>query len=206
MTESFSLEILLTDDAALLEADRDSLLEWYEKHPGSLIAAYLLGKKSWLETGEPDQEYVNKIHQLSQNPGQAAGMLKKMKKEWQVWKKNQPAEKPMPLTHNIRPAESQPVAEIKQKTVKKKVEPRSAFTRWLLDLDQNLHPEAGGMEPKAEGEDLQLKDEILSESLASIYAAQGLIQEAVDMYKKLSLINPEKSAYFANLIEKLIKN
>jgi len=34
---------------------------------------------------------------------------------------------------------------------------------------------------------------------------QGHIDKAIEMYEKLSLINPEKSAYFAALIEKLKK-
>jgi hypothetical protein len=46
-------------------------------------------------------------------------------------------------------------------------------------------------------------DEIVSETLANIYAAQGDIQRAMKVYKKLGLLNPEKSAYFAALIKKL---
>lgn len=36
-----------------------------------------------------------------------------------------------------------------------------------------------------------------------ILATQGKTDKAIDMYKKLSLRNPEKSSYFANLIENL---
>ncbi len=46
-------------------------------------------------------------------------------------------------------------------------------------------------------------DEIVSETLANIFAAQGDIQRAMKVYKKLGLLNPEKSAYFAALIKKL---
>jgi hypothetical protein len=46
-------------------------------------------------------------------------------------------------------------------------------------------------------------DEIVSETLANIYAAQGDVQRATKVYKKLGLLNPEKSAYFAALIKKL---
>lgn len=44
---------------------------------------------------------------------------------------------------------------------------------------------------------------IISESLAKILADQGKIDKAIDMYKKLSLRNPEKRSYFADLIENL---
>jgi len=47
---------------------------------------------------------------------------------------------------------------------------------------------------------------MMSEGLAKILASQGKIDRAIDMYKKLSLRNPEKRSYFANLIENLTSN
>ena len=44
---------------------------------------------------------------------------------------------------------------------------------------------------------------IISESLAKLLAEQGKTDRAIAMYKKLSLRNPEKSSYFARLIEQL---
>ena len=44
---------------------------------------------------------------------------------------------------------------------------------------------------------------LVSETLAQIYADQELYQRAIDIYKKLILLFPEKSAYFATLIEKV---
>lgn len=46
-------------------------------------------------------------------------------------------------------------------------------------------------------------EEIVSETLAQLYAQQGNIQKAVHIYKKLSLLNQEKSRFFAAQIEKL---
>lgn len=44
---------------------------------------------------------------------------------------------------------------------------------------------------------------VISESLAKLLAEQGKTDRAIAMYKKLSLRNPEKSSYFARLIEQL---
>lgn len=42
-----------------------------------------------------------------------------------------------------------------------------------------------------------------TETLAAIYAEQGYFDKAKEVYSKLILLYPEKSAYFASLIEKL---
>lgn len=46
-------------------------------------------------------------------------------------------------------------------------------------------------------------DEIVSETLAELLVRQGSIQKGIDMYDRLSLIFPEKKAFFAARIQKL---
>lgn len=44
---------------------------------------------------------------------------------------------------------------------------------------------------------------VISESLALVLAKQGKFDKAIEMYRKLSLRNPQKSTYFAGLIQEL---
>ena len=46
-------------------------------------------------------------------------------------------------------------------------------------------------------------DDMVSEELAEVYLAQGLNDMAIETYRKLSLLNPEKSVYFAEIISKI---
>jgi len=45
--------------------------------------------------------------------------------------------------------------------------------------------------------------EVVTEAMAEVLAKQGMREKATEMYRKLSLLEPEKSAYFADKIEKL---
>lgn len=59
------------------------------------------------------------------------------------------------------------------------------------------------------GEDLARESvredpELISEELADIYARQGLYVKAKEIYARLSLLYPEKSVYFAEIIDKAL--
>lgn len=56
-------------------------------------------------------------------------------------------------------------------------------------------------EPEAFGDDTD--DEFLTEELAEVYVKQGLFEQALKIYRRLSLLYPKKSIYFAEIIERI---
>ncbi len=78
------------------------------------------------------------------------------------------------------------------------------ISRFLKMDDYRIVAEDGEVDTEVKTEaDFDEDDDLVSEELAEIYAKQGLNSEAIEIYRKLSLLNPKKSAYFAAQIEKL---
>jgi hypothetical protein len=88
-----------------------------------------------------------------------------------------------------------------------------SFTEWLRSM-KRIHPEKIP-------EFIDLKEEqtirdtaefsnvsraVVTETMAEVFLQQGLIEKATDIYRKLSLLDPAKSAYFAGLIKKITEN
>ena len=85
-----------------------------------------------------------------------------------------------------------------------------SFTEWLRTM-KRIHPEkleqemdrgkAAAIQHIAEHSN-ELED-VVTEAMAEVYARQGLRAKAAEVYQKLSLLNPNKRAYFAARISKL---
>ena len=81
------------------------------------------------------------------------------------------------------------------------------ISRFLRKGDYRIVAQEGEVEGDVLTEaEIDDEDDLVSEELAEIYLAQGLKSEAVEIYRKLSLLNSEKSAYFAEKIENIEKN
>ena len=81
------------------------------------------------------------------------------------------------------------------------------ISRFLRKNDYRIVAEDGEVENEVCIEaEIDEEDDIVSEELAEIYLAQGLKCEAIEIYRKLSLLNSEKSIYFAEKIENIEKN
>ena len=60
----------------------------------------------------------------------------------------------------------------------------------------------GSSEVPAPGRKAAEDDDFCTETLARIYFEQEFYQRAIEIYEKLILVYPQKSAYFAALIDK----
>jgi hypothetical protein len=100
-----------------------------------------------------------------------------------------------------------PVEEIPNDQLGKKLK---SFTEWLksmkklqpdkvdrqMDKDTELHI-------RTAAEHSNDSQELYTEALAEVYLKQGLEDKAIEVFKKLSLLDPSKSAYFAARIREL---
>jgi hypothetical protein len=85
------------------------------------------------------------------------------------------------------------------------------FTQWLKTMKKVYVEENKELDESAEKEVVQKAvesntgEEIITEAMASVLEQQGKTAKAVELYRKLCLLHPEKSPYFAAQIERLNK-
>lgn len=85
-----------------------------------------------------------------------------------------------------------------------------SFTDWLKTM-KRIHPEKFDteMDPGSQSaiqhiaEHSNESKEIVTETMAEVFARQGLHKKAAEVYHKLSLLNPDKRVYFAAKIAQL---
>ena len=85
------------------------------------------------------------------------------------------------------------------------------FTQWLRSMKKIYAEDHHPLEQQEEAEVLHIaqhsnqQEEIVTETMARVLQQQGKKTKAIEIYHKLSLLHPEKSAYFATLIHDLNK-
>ena len=84
-----------------------------------------------------------------------------------------------------------------------------SFTQWLKTMKKvhgNTLPETNAPldnDVQQLAEKSNAGTDVITETMAEVFLQQGKVNKAIDVYKKLSLQNPAKSAYFADKIEHL---
>jgi hypothetical protein len=85
-----------------------------------------------------------------------------------------------------------------------------SFTEWLKAMKRLPQPETSKIaditsDTKVEqmAEHSIDESEVVTETMAEVWIKQGNKEKAIETYNKLSLLNPDKSAYFASLAEQL---
>lgn len=84
-----------------------------------------------------------------------------------------------------------------------------SFTQWLRTMKKIYVEQETSNEPIAENEviakadDSNTKADVVTEAMAEVLIKQGKKEQALELYRKLSLLHPEKSHYFASLIDTL---
>jgi hypothetical protein len=86
-----------------------------------------------------------------------------------------------------------------------------SFTAWLKTM-KKVHPDKLPAVTKVtetavqtQAEKSNIEEEIVTEPMAEAYILQNKYSKAIDIFNKLSLLNPAKSAYFAAKIDSLKK-
>ena len=92
------------------------------------------------------------------------------------------------------------------KSAPKKLSRKELIDKFIVENPSISRPKAEFFNPISVAQNsITDQENIVSETLAQIYAKQGYTEKAISIYQKLCLKYPEKSVYFAAQIEELRK-
>ena len=129
--------------------------------------------------------------------------LQVLKKEATVWLEEKTKAEPSKNVKLGKKSTAKTVAPKKKPLVKKHTKIIEKFIKEEPRITKNVVPSNDKQDmAKKSGE---MRDDVISESLAKIFINQGKKEKAIDIYKKLIWKFPQKKALFAAQIEKLKK-
>jgi hypothetical protein len=109
---------------------------------------------------------------------------------------------PLMFAPTARPEVGQP-KEARRDVESKGLAEDVIIDRFLEVQNLRITPDSDEAEVADGGSQEAFDEEFITEELAEIYRSQGLYAEAREIYRRLSLLNPEKSIYFADVIARI---
>lgn len=212
--ETIEEQIVVGEISSPVEEEKEETAV-IENRPAEIIAA-LPEKENITETeqeesGEPDFHTSSEESTMASEKSMAMLAAAKLKMD-------EPVAEDAPLfeaLHTVDYFASQGIKLSQESLTKDKFgQQLKSFTEWLKAMKRIPQSEVvkviSTIEPDKKIEQLAEHSldqaEIVTETMAEVWAKQGNREKAIEVYEKLSLQNPAKSHYFAGLIEQLRNN
>lgn len=187
MKKDFDILELISDDRELKNFSNEKLIGLKQKYPYSSILDLAINRNHFLNTGNLSLLDITEFVSKTDNPGIAfiAAIREEVLEEKSEKKKVKSAKTKV---------KSEKIKIKSQKSEINKIKSEKDSAKTLKNVKE--------VDKKRVISDLS--QGIASEQLANIYLKQGMLDEAIEMYRRLSLQNSEKSVYFAEILKKLI--
>lgn len=178
-------DLLLEDFDEVLTEDLDTEEELtLQPKLGKWIKKYQASDKKGKESGKKRSKKKNETEEPKKKVKSQKAKKKAKKKE--VTLKTNTKEKKTEKLVKKKAADSKQAKKKKKKTSEEKISKKKAIRKFA-------------------NRSIVEDGETISMTLADLYVKQGKIEKAIVAYERLSLIIPEKKAFFASLIKKLKK-